>query len=98
MATGLISLSRAMGGACGVALAGAMLFALIDAPADPAATVLHRALEGGVGSIAAMPEALRAELAQRIGGAYRAVFGLLAGFAALGAVVAWTIPTSDWKR
>lgn len=98
VATGLISLSRAMGGACGVALAGALLFGLIDAPADGAATVLHRALEGGVGTLTAMPEALRAELAGGIGGAYRAIFMLLAGFAAMGAAVAWTIPTSDWKR
>ena len=97
-ATGLISLSRALGGACGVALAGALLFALIDAPADRAAAVLHRALEGGAGTLTAMPESLRTELAERIGGAYRAVFMLLAVFAAIGAGLAWTIPTSDWKR
>lgn len=44
-----------------------------------------------------MPEAMRAELAGRIGGAFRTVFVLLAAFAAIGAVLAWTIPSSDWE-
>ncbi|MEP7327781.1 MAG: MFS transporter [Betaproteobacteria bacterium] len=97
-ATGLISLSRALGGACGVAVIGVVLFALIDAPADGAATALHQALEGGPAAVAAMPGALRTELAGRVGDAYRAVFLVLAGMAAIGAWIATTIPKSDWTK
>ncbi len=98
VATGSISLSRAMGGACGVALAGTVLFALVDAPGDAAGMVLHQALEGGAKAMAAMPEVLRGELASRVAVAYRAMFVVLAVIAATGAWIASTIPTTDWKN
>jgi hypothetical protein len=97
VATGSISLSRAMGGACGVALAGVVLFALVDAPGDAAAMVLHQALEGGAKAMAAMPQVLRLELASRVATAYRALFLVLAAIAATGIWIATTIPKTDWK-
>jgi hypothetical protein len=97
VATGSISLARAMGGACGVALAGVVLFALVDAPGDAAATVLHQALEGGARAMAAMPEALRSELALRVASAYRAMFLVLAAIAASGVAIAATIPQTHWR-
>ncbi len=97
VATGSISLARALGGACGVALAGVVLFALIDAPGDAAAMALHQALEGGAKALAATPEVLRSELASRVATAYRAMFLVLAAIAASGVAIAATIPRTDWK-
>ena len=56
VATGSISLCRAVGGATGVAVVGAVLFALIDRAGGAATALLHQAMEGGSAFIATLSE------------------------------------------
>ncbi len=97
VATATIALSRAIGGAVGVALTGAVIFAQIDVRADGTAALLHDALEGGAAYIRRMSEADRARLASRVDEVYRIAFLLLAAMTAAGALVARTVPKPDWK-
>ena len=59
VATATISLSRAIGGAIGVAVLGAVLFAQMDRASAGTGALLHRAMEGGAAYIAAMSTAER---------------------------------------
>ena len=97
VATGSISLCRAVGGATGVAVAGAVLFALIDRAGGSATALLHQAIDGGSAFIATLSDAQRASLASYVNDAYRIAFAVLAGFAALGALIAATVPPFDWN-
>jgi len=98
VATGSISLCRAIGGATGVALVGAVLFALVDRGQGEAATLLHRALEGGSAFVERMSAAERATLVDGVNGVYRVAFGMLACIAATGALIATTVPRLDWTE
>ena len=93
VATATISLSRAIGGAVGVALVGAVLFA--QAGGDGAA-LLQRALEGGSAYVARMPEDARLQLAARVDAIYAVAFVVIAAVAAAGAAVAATVPRFAW--
>lgn len=97
VATGSISLSRAVGGATGVALVGAVLFAYADSEQGRAAALLHEALQGGSAFIARMSTAERAMLVDGVNVAYRVAFVVLACIAATGAVIATTVPRLDWS-
>ncbi|MFO1314653.1 MAG: DHA2 family efflux MFS transporter permease subunit [Burkholderiales bacterium] len=94
VATATISLSRAIGGAVGVALVGAVLFAQADA--GEGAALLHRAMEGGSAYVAQMPEGARAQLAARVDAIYRVAFLVMAAIATTGAAVAATVPRFVW--
>jgi predicted MFS family arabinose efflux permease len=96
VATATISLSRAIGGAIGVAVLGAVLFAQMDRNATGAGALLRRAMEGGAAYLAAMPTAQRAELAAGVDHAYRIVFIVIAAITAIGAVIAATVPRTVW--
>ena len=96
VATATLSLSRSIGGAIGVAIVGAVLFAQIERTASGAGALLHRAMEGGSAYIAAMPPGQREQLGAHVDDAYRVVFVVIAGFAALGALIAATVPRTDW--
>jgi predicted MFS family arabinose efflux permease len=98
VATGSISLCRAVGGATGVAVAGAVLFAVIDRAGGAATALLHQAMEGGSAFIATLSEVQRASLAGHVNGAYRIAFAVLAGFAAVGALIAATVPPFQWHE
>ncbi|MCC6869395.1 MAG: MFS transporter [Burkholderiales bacterium] len=98
VATGSISLARAMGGALGVALVGAVLFALVDRTQDAAATLLHQALAGGTAFVASLSAADRATLVDGVNAAYRIAFVVLACIAATGALLATTVPRLDWAE
>jgi len=98
VATASISLCRAVGGATGVALVGAALFALVDRAGDGAAALLHQAIEGGSGSIASLSLGQRASLVGHVNDAYRVAFGVLAAIAAIGALIATTVPRFDWRE
>lgn len=98
VATGSISLCRAVGGATGVAAAGAVLFAVIDRAGGSATALLHQAIEGGSAFVVTLPEAQRASLAGYVDDAYRAAFALLAAFAAIGALIAATVPPFRWHE
>ena len=95
-ATASISLARAMGGAIGVAVVGAVLFALIGDSGDGVAALLHQAVEGGPPAIARMVPSDRGVLAAHIDGAYRVVFLVVAAFTLTGALIARTIPKPQW--
>ncbi|HTQ00205.1 MAG TPA: DHA2 family efflux MFS transporter permease subunit [Casimicrobiaceae bacterium] len=98
VATGSISLCRAVGGAIGVALVGSVLFALFAHVGDGASTLLREAIEGGTAYVARMSQEQRSALVGRVNDAYRVAFVVLAGIAALGALVATTVPRLDWSK
>jgi len=96
VATASISLSRSVGGAIGVALVGAVLFAQIDRSVGGAAALLHQAMEGGSAFIARMNESQRALLVARVEEIYRIAFLVIAAISALGALIATTVPALAW--
>ena len=96
VATATISLSRAIGGAIGVAVLGAVLFAQMDRASAGTGALLHRAMEGGAAYIAAMSTAERGELAAGVDAAYRVVFIVIAAITAIGATIAATVPRTQW--
>lgn len=96
VATGSISLSRSIGGAIGVAIVGAVIFAVVDGGAGSTSALLHNALEGGAAYIASMTPEARASLVDGVNATYRIGFGVLACFGALGACIATTVPRLDW--
>lgn len=98
VATATISLSRAVGGAIGVAMIGAVLFAQIDRTAAGAGPLLQGAMQGGASAIAiaAMTPGQRGELATSVEAAYRVVFLVIAAITALGAAIAATVPRTEW--
>jgi EmrB/QacA subfamily drug resistance transporter len=98
VATATISLSRALGGAVGVAIVGATLFAQIDRSADGASAVLHQAIEGGSAYIRAMSADTRAQLVARVDEIFRIAFLVIAAFTAAGALIATTIPKLEWEE
>ena len=97
-ATASISLSRSIGGALGVAVVGAILFALIDDAGSTLAAVLRQVIETGPASIRRLSPEERAAVATHMDAAYRVVFLVLAGITACGAVVARTIPKVHWSE
>jgi EmrB/QacA subfamily drug resistance transporter len=87
-----VQFSRSIGAAVGTALVGAVLFASLAA-SDPAAARLFRAIvETGSGALAGLPAGRAAVVQGEIAQAFRAAFLVIALFAALGGVMAWTIP------
>jgi MFS family permease len=98
VATASLSLCRSVGGATGVAVVGAVLFALIDRTADGSGALLHEAIEGGAAFIARLTPEQRAAMAGHVNDAYRAAFLALAAVAAAGALIALTVPRLDWTK
>lgn len=96
VATATIALSRAVGGAIGVAIVGAVIFAQIDVTGDGAAALLHRAMEGGSAFIATLSGEQRALLTERVDAIYRIVFLTIAAFTATGVLLALRVPAMRW--
>jgi hypothetical protein len=90
-ATGSISLSRAIGGAIGVAVVGAVLFAQVGQAGDAFADMVHQIVEGGPAYIATLSPEDRQFVGAQLGHAYRIMFLVIAAFTATGSLVAWTI-------
>ncbi|MFO1323920.1 MAG: MDR family MFS transporter [Burkholderiales bacterium] len=97
VATASISLSRAVGGAIGVSLVGAVLFALVDRSADGASALLHQAMDGGAAYIARLSAGERASMTARVDEIYRVAFLVIAAITAIGALIAATVPKLDWN-
>lgn len=95
-ATGSISLARALGGAIGVAIIGAILFAQVGQAGDAVAAMLHEVVEGGPTYVLRMAPGEREALGAQIDHAYRLMFLVIATFTAAGALIARTIPKPDW--
>ncbi len=96
-ATASIALSRAIGGAAGVALVGAVLIAALGVAGDTLPSLLARVIEAGPHAVAQMSDAERMAMGTRFDHAYRIVFTLLAGVTLVGALLARTIPRPDWS-
>ncbi|MEP6996568.1 MAG: DHA2 family efflux MFS transporter permease subunit [Betaproteobacteria bacterium] len=96
-ATASIALSRAIGGATGVAIVGAVLISALGVAADSLPALLSRVIEAGPDAVAQMSVAERTTAAATFDRAYRLVFGLLAGVTLAGAALARTIPRPDWS-
>ncbi len=94
-ATASISIARSVGGAAGVALTGAVLFVLVGRDDAGIATSLNTALEGGASYIAHLAPADRLAFAGRLDQAFRLVFAISAAMAAIGAMLASTIPRPE---
>ena len=91
-----ISLSRSIGGALGVAITGAVLFAALgDASLG---VLLQEVIKGGAASIDRLSADQRAALATHLDAAYRIAFAVLALITAVGALLAGTVPKPDWDR
>src|SRR5438309_3568388 len=90
-----ISLSRAVGGAVGVAIVGAILFAMIGG--GEGQLTVRQVIEGGPAYIGQLSDSDRDALASRLAQAYRVVFLVTAGMTALGAALALTIPKPKWS-
>ena len=96
-ATASIALSRAVGGAAGVALIGAVLIGALGVAGGSLPALLAHVLDAGPDAVAQMSQAERATMAARFDHAYRIVFVLLAGVTLVGALLARTIPRPDWS-
>ncbi len=97
-ATGSISLSRALGGAVGVAIVGAVLYAQVGQAGDAFSTLLHQVVEGGPAFVEQMAPAARDVLGAHIDHAYRVMFLVIATFTVTGALIARTIPKIEWPH
>jgi EmrB/QacA subfamily drug resistance transporter len=95
-ATASISLSRSIGGALGVAITGAVVFAALgDASLS---SLLQDVINGGAASIDRLSADQRAAFAAHLDDAYRIAFAVLALITTVGAVLAGTVPKPDWGR
>jgi MFS family permease len=87
-----VQLSRSIGAAAGTALVGTILFATL-ALGDPATARLFAVLlQEGPGALASRPALEVGRLQSEIAAAFRAAFLAIAGFAAVGIWLAWSIP------
>ena len=94
-ATASIAIARSIGGAVGVALVGAVLFAIVGNGEGALTTTLNAAMEGGAAFIARLSPEQRTGLSGQLDHAFRVVFAMIAVMTALGAAVAATIPTPE---
>jgi predicted MFS family arabinose efflux permease len=95
-ATATISVSRAVGGAIGVAIVGAILFAMLATPDGVTSAAVREVIEGGPVYFDRLSEGERATLTASLDHAYRVIFVVIASTTALGALVARTIPRPKW--
>jgi predicted MFS family arabinose efflux permease len=91
-ATATVLLSRAVGSAFGTALFATVLFAVLALGSGEAGELFRALVERGPVALESVEMARRGELTGEIAQAFRAAFGLVACFAAVGAVLAWTVP------
>lgn len=92
-AAGSVQFSRAIGASFGTALVGAVLFAVFKARAGEIAGVFADLVERGPAALTQMAPAARETAEVALAAGFRAVFLVMAGFAALALVCAWTIPS-----
>jgi EmrB/QacA subfamily drug resistance transporter len=97
-ATATISVSRAVGGAIGVAIVGAILFAMLAGPDGVISAAVREVIEGGPAHVDHLSEGERMSLTASLDRAYRVIFVVIAAITALGTLVARTIPAPDWTR
>ena len=91
-ATAGISVSRSLGGAVGTALAGALLFAIMAAAGIEISTELQAILQGGGEGLENLGPDTLAGIRRGFATAFRGVIFLIAAYAAISSVLAWTLP------
>ncbi len=87
-----VQLARALGASFGTALVSAVLFGAIALHDGALAGLFAELLQNGQALLAGLGEARAAEVRAALGGAFRAAYVTMAAIAAVGAVMAWTIP------
>ncbi len=97
-ATATISVSRAVGGAIGVAIAGAILFSMLATPDGTISAAVHNVIEGGPAFVDRLSDSERAALTGSLDRAYRVIFVVLAVVTASGALIARTVPKPVWTK
>lgn len=90
--TAVVSVSRSLGGAVGTALAGALLFAIIAASGVEISTELQAILQGGGGGLSGLEADALAAIRRGIAAGFRGVMFLLAVYAGISCLLAWTLP------
>jgi EmrB/QacA subfamily drug resistance transporter len=91
-ATATVSVSRSFGGALGSALVGAVVYLMLGGDDPAIANALARVGEEGPGFLQSLPPDQRAAIVERLGSAFQAVFAMIAGVTACGALLAWSVP------
>jgi hypothetical protein len=87
-----VQLSRSIGAVAGTAVVGTVLFATLAVSDPQSASLFAAMMRRGPEVINNLPPAQRALLASDIARAFRAAFLAIAAFAALGMLIAWSIP------
>ncbi len=87
-----VQLSRSIGAAVGTALVGALLFATLALGHPDAAPLFGELLRKGGTALQSVPPERLALLQADLARAFRVSFLCIAGFAVLGACLAWSIP------
>lgn len=87
-----IAVSRALGGALGVAIVGALVFVLVGRRDIELARLLPQIAESGGTFLAALPQAQRVSITSRLDYAFQVVFLLIAAITAIGATLASRVP------
>ena len=84
--------------ACGVAVAGAILSALISSEGGLTAATLQQVLEGGAAYVNQLAESERSTIVSHLDHAYRVLFFVVAAITGVGAILSRSIPKPDWGR
>ena len=92
MAAASVQFSRSIGAAIGTALTGAVLFAALAAMDTDTAHLFSRIVEQGPSALQGLSPQRIAVVQAEIASAFRAAFLSIAAFAAVAAVMAWTMP------
>lgn len=88
-----VQLSRSIGAAVGTALVGTVLFAMVSLSDPEAAPLFASLVQFGPVAIQSLAPERQATILAEVAVAFRAAFLVIAAFAAIGTVLAWTIPT-----
>ena len=92
VAAASVQFSRSIGAATGTAVVGAVLFATLAATDLDTASLFNRIVEIGPSAVAALAPERLAVVQAEIATAFRMAFLTIAGFAAISALLAWSIP------
>jgi EmrB/QacA subfamily drug resistance transporter len=87
-----VQLSRSIGAAVGTALVGTVLFATVALSDPEAARLFGNLVQQGPSTLGDLPAERQAMILSEVTVAFRNAFLTIAGFAAVGALLAWTIP------
>jgi MFS family permease len=88
-----VQLSRSIGAGIGTALVGTVLFATVSLSDPEAANLFATLVQFGPGTLGDLSVERQSMILSEVAVAFRNAFLTIAGFAAVGAVLAWTIPT-----